>query len=611
VTPTVRATPATDAGPVPHPDSPTPLPSRRWVYEVAYGALVVAAVALILSIVGRRSGWPIGQAFNNDLILVQLYAAHFRHLDFFPVWSSTDGLGLGTPVLLFYQKAFFYVAGMLFILFGGSLKPALVGTIGIYLAVGAYGMRLALGSVTKSRLLVVVGSVGFLFTNYVFTDWLVRGDLPEFSAMMIVPWLLYWCLELVKNRRVSLLLIPVLPLLVDAHSAIGLVSIITLAVAVITFLTVAGWHGLRTVAPRLAVAVVGAGLLLAPTLLAEVRFAPYYDPTSKVTNNNHVSGEFVSYWSYFYNSSYRWLASTAHLDLQIDFAIWIPIVAAVLAVLAYRLWAAGHPGRTGPGLGLDRASVAFLGVSLAVYLLLQWRAFLGVYRFVAPLEVIDYPYRMLAFIVPIGVIAVITVADVLVRRYPRSVIPKLAAVAWLASLVLLSPVTATWRTTYGLLANPGQFPSASLSAPPATMDYQTYRGIFSFNGMLFDEYLPKVDSSDGRELTDDGHLYTRLHRHDYGAASLSHVPCTVGVPTRSPLESLAMRFTVRCAGATRLALPVTYNAFSSVFVVGTGGKLRQIPYYHVPTDPRMVIEVASSRPETVVVHLPTLWGVLS
>ncbi len=581
------------------------------MYEVAYGALVVAAVALILSIVGRRSGWPIGQAFNNELILVQLYAAHFRHLDFFPVWSSTDGLGLGTPVLLFYQKAFFYVSGVFFILFGGSLKPALVVTIGVYLAAGAYGMRLALGTVTKSRLLVAVGSVGFLFTNYVFTDWLVRGDLPEFSAMMIVPWLLYWCLELVKNRRVSLLLIVILPLLVDAHSAIGLVSIFTFAVALITFLCAAGWRGLRSVAPRLVVAVVGASLLLAPTLLAEARFAPYYDPASKVTNNNHVSGEFVPFWSYFYNGTYRWLANTAHLDLQIDFAIWIPILAAVLGVVAYRLWIRRRPDRTGTAVDVDRASVAFLLVSLAVYLLLQWRALLGVYRFVAPLEVIDYPYRMLAFVVPIGVIVVIVVADVFFRRFPHNIVPRVLAAAWLTSLILLSPVTATWRTTYGVLAGPDQFPSTTLSAPPATMDYQSYRGIFSFNGMLYDEYLPKVDSAGGRELTDDGHLYTRLHSHDDGAASLSTVPCHVVAPTSSPLESLALRFAVRCAGATPLALPVTYNAFSSVFVVGRGGTLHRIPYYRVPTDPRMVIHVPDSSPETVVVHLPTLWGVLS
>ena len=134
---------------------------KRWVYEAAYAVLVVAAAALILSLVGRRSGWPLGGQFFNELILVPLYAAHFRHLDFFPVWSTTDGLGLGTPVLLFYQKAFFYVSGVIFILLGGELKPTLILSIGIFLAIGAYGMRRALEMVTDNRLLQVVGSVGF------------------------------------------------------------------------------------------------------------------------------------------------------------------------------------------------------------------------------------------------------------------------------------------------------------------------------------------------------------------------------------------------------------------------------------------------------------------
>jgi hypothetical protein len=38
--------------------------------------------------------------------------------------------------------------------------------------------------------------------------------------------------------------------------------------------------------------------------------------------------------------------------------------------------------------------------------------------------------------------------------------------------------------------------------------------------------------------------------------------------------------------------------------------LHQIPYHHEPTDPRMIIDIPSSRPEVVVVHLPTLWGIL-
>src|ERR1700735_2858189 len=307
-------------------DSLSSILSRKWIYELAYATIVLGAAALILSLVGRASGWPIGTAFYNELILVPMYAAHFRHLDFFPVWSSSDGLGLGTPVLLFYQKAFFYVSGGLFILFGGALKPPLIISIAIFLAIGAYGMRQALKLVTDSRLLQVIGSVGFLFTNYVFTDWLARGDLPEFSAVMIVPWLLFCCINLVKNRRVSLVFIPAVALLVDAHSAIGLASVFTLAIALVTFVAVAGLRELRAVVPRLLIVIAGATVLLAPTLLAELRFGQYYDPITKVTHfGQQVSENFLPFGSYFFDGSHRWLYPVNHRFVQIDFALWIPI----------------------------------------------------------------------------------------------------------------------------------------------------------------------------------------------------------------------------------------------------------------------------------------------
>ena len=189
-------------------------------------------------------------------------------------------------------------------------------------------MRRALEVVTTSRLLCTAGSIGFLFTNYVFTDWLSRGDLPEFAAVMIVPWLLFWCLNLVVRRRVSLLLIVIVPILVDAHSAIGLVSLFTLASAGITFLVVAGWSGLRAIALRLTVAVLGAVVLLTPTLLAELEFTKFYDPATKVSTYGHIANDFFPLSSYFFDGGFRWLSGSPSLNLQIDFAIWIPIAAA-------------------------------------------------------------------------------------------------------------------------------------------------------------------------------------------------------------------------------------------------------------------------------------------
>ncbi len=440
---------------------------RRWVYELAYAMLVLAAAALILSLVGRASGWPLGGEYFNELILVPLYAAHFRHLDFFPVWSSTDGLGLGTPVLLYYQKAFFYVSGAIFILLGGALKPTLVVTVGVFLAVGAYGMRRALQLVTDSRLLQVVGSVGFLFTNYVFTDWLARGDLPEFSALMIIPWLLFWCLNLVKNRRVSLLLIPIMALLVDAHSAIGLLSLFTLIVAMITFVGFAGLKGLKAVAPRLIVAVGGATVLLAPTLVAELRFSQYFDPASKVTHFAAISNAFVGFGSYFYEGSYHWLAANNVNFVQIDFAIWIPIGIALVAAIIVWVTTGKRPGRTPWGRYFPLPALVFLAATLVIYLVLQLKVTLAFYQFLSPLESIDYPYRMLAFITPIGVILVVAIGGYMFRSYPKSPLPKVVAILWLLSLILVSPITSTWSVPRFPFTSPGQFPGTWLSAPRA------------------------------------------------------------------------------------------------------------------------------------------------
>ena len=91
----------------------------------------------------------------------------------------------------YYHRLFYYIAGLIYAVAGGGLKQSVELTIAFFLIVGAYGMRRAIGVVTESRLLWVAGSIGFLFTNYTFTDWLdPRGDLGEFSAMMLVPWLL-------------------------------------------------------------------------------------------------------------------------------------------------------------------------------------------------------------------------------------------------------------------------------------------------------------------------------------------------------------------------------------------------------------------------------------
>ena len=285
------------------PDSNTNTP-RHWLFriswraELVFLAAVLATAALSLTLVGRRAGWPVGQT-PPDPMLVQIYAAHIRHGDLFPVWSSSDVFGMGSPVTLYYQKAFFFLGGLIFILLGGSLKATLVLTLGLFMLVGAYGMRKALGVVTDSPLLRTVGAMAFLLSNWMFSDWLIRGDLAEFSALMMIPWLVWWCLTLVKDGRLSLAIVPIMVALVWAHLAIAVASVFLLIITSVAFMVLYQMAGLRSVARRLVFAVGATVLILAPFTLAQLKMGANYDPAQTIIYENGYIGSFLFAASFF------------------------------------------------------------------------------------------------------------------------------------------------------------------------------------------------------------------------------------------------------------------------------------------------------------------------
>jgi hypothetical protein len=584
----------------------------------------VGAVVLILSYVYRRAGFPLTQAYGNDFLLTQIYAAHFRHGDLFPVWSTSDAYGLGSPVLLFYQKAFFYVSGALYVILGGALKTSLVLAMAIFLIVGSYGMRMAIGMVTERKVLVVVGSVGFLFTNYVFTDWLVRGDLPEFSALMIVPWLLYWCLKFVTKGVASFLIVPIFVLLVDTHNAIALLSVFLLAVTFVVFLTSFGLNGLREVWRRLAVSVVGTTIILAPMLVAQLKFSEFYDPAVKVHSPDaNVFVDFIDPVRYFYDGSYHWNApfdltsapSGALFTVQLDFAIWISILLG--AVLVFYWWMqarrAGVPFRI--WRYFDSRVLAMLGGSILIYLFLQLRISSDVYRVFAALQVIDYPSRSLAFITPIGLLLTVAIAEALLRKYPANRVLAWLPAPWLASLVLLSPLTSSTLPQFGVsFESPGSnttqktyMLSTAFFALPRDSTFG--HPLATLNGSLFGEYLPETTNAHGAEINYVADVYTNLVKEGDAAQSLGPARCSVVEP-RTPIESLNIQLDVKCNRPTRLALPITYNAYTSISSLSSHGVSRSVPYFHVRSDPRIIIDVPNDRKQTLQVSLPTIWRVL-
>lgn len=589
-----------------------------WKYELAFLAAILVGAALALSLVGRHSGWSFGQT-PPDPLLVQIYAAHFRHGDLYPVWSSSDAFGMGTPVPLFYQRAFFTVGGLVFIVLGGSLKATLVVTLGIFMLIGAYGMRKALSLVTESRLLMVVGSVGFLISNWTFSEWLLRADLAEFSALMIVPWLIYWCLTLIRDRRWSWSIVPVVVALVWAHNTVALLAIILLVVTGVAFLICYRLAGLRAVAYRLIVSIGLAALILAPGLLAEVKMGKYYDPASTIINENTFvsSFTFVKPWAVLYNPSFHWLSRTSNakavpfgLDLQLDVAITLLLILGLVTVLV--LWFRTHVRHVPAEVpGVNRVIVTVLVVSFAIYQLMQFRVSLPAWDAFWQLKVIGYPFRMMTFSIPLAFVLAGVVADWYLRLYrarrPSSTwrIPAVVAALWLGLFVVLSPIVAR-----GPAPVTGKYPN--LPFVPISVLTEPNTTTFTTNplGPLFAEYLPKVESGNGQTLEFDTSLYQRLHDNHTEATSLSAVHCAVTQTSGTEFESLEATYRVTCGGPTLMALPISFNPYTKITERTSATESSPISVLHVPTDPRIVIRVPSRGTHTFTVQLPTLSSIL-
>jgi hypothetical protein len=587
-------------------DRPPVLP--RWAFEVIFALCALASAFTALSIVGRHQGWPVNDEFVNSLgglllprvfspaVVTQMYAVHLRHFDFFPVWSSSDGFGLGTPLLLYYSKFFFYVSGPIFIVLG-NIKASLVLTIAFFMLVGTYGMRMALSTITRRRILLTVGSVGLLFTNWTFSDWLGRGDMAEFSAMMLIPWLLWWCLNLVTNHTASFALIPIAVLLFIAHTLIAGLAVIVLVWALLVMAFTAQLPDLKRMSLRVILSVLGVIAVLSPLLVTVVRFSSDYDPMRKFTEAGFLaSNHFLSWGQLLDNSGFRWLTGGVKSNGQIDFAIWISttagLVVTAITMVAPRRWERARRYFNVPVM-------AFLLGSEATFLLLQSRTSRSIYNLFGWLNTIQFPARMLVLIIPIGIIIVVAFIEALFTsvqvRLPRAGrLLWCVPIGWLAWLMALSPVPVSFDPSLGFI------PSSQLVVRDIGPS-----GSFLMWGFI-GEYLPQVDRQGTVKTVE---MYGYLLAHEMRSQALSSARCTVSEPATA-FESLHIEIHLRCNRPTRLALPISVNGYTTIRAETSGGRSQPLRIMKVRDDPRLVIWVNTDRPMDLSVSLPTLWGVV-
>ena len=161
-------------------------------------ALLLFASLLACSRTLVLAGWP----DNHDGVAcfqkVEVFRRAFANGDVLPLWTPLAENGYGSPFPFFYHRLFNSLAGAV-ALGTGSAYTAVKVVIPLLLFAGALGMRRALLAMGLGPFHAVCGALLLAFSNYAYTDWVVRGAFGEFAAFMLVPWLTVAALGVVRG----------------------------------------------------------------------------------------------------------------------------------------------------------------------------------------------------------------------------------------------------------------------------------------------------------------------------------------------------------------------------------------------------------------------------
>lgn len=538
-------------------------------------------VTICLSAVLFHSGWPGSDDNYRTLDRTVVYAQHFQRGDFFPIWSSDDSVGMGSPLPLFYHKTFYYISGSLLLIIG-SVKVAVIAATAIFMLVGAYGLRASMRKLTNHPILLLLIPQLLLMSSYTTTDLLIRGAAAEFSAMMLIPWLLWWCLKLLKDKHFSYLIVPIMFLLVQAHNVVALFAIILPLIASLLFLTSTKRQERLVYLRRLIISILTTSLLLAPSLLLQLAFLGEYNPGRVTQNGLAASQNFIPLSEYLF---YYW------------FNLW---EIALLLLLTTGLWVYQIRWRRTVWRDFSGSIVnRFLVFSIGIYILLQIPLAKPLYTHLRPLEVLQFPWRLLVFVVPLSILIITSLIAANSPQFqPKlGVLKKSFVVLWLGITLLNGPLT---KLPSRYIDSSKLVYYKNSNAPAVGLGLRLAAG---------GEYLPQIYNG-SKELSglQVKKVYKELYSNNRRLQIITGGPCQVQQHPDKGYETLTILFKVDCEAAAQIALPISYNRYTRIHDQVLDRDLEYQRYY--PADPRIVVNLPGATHTILEVSLPTAGRVL-
>lgn len=354
-------------------------------------ALLLFASILACSRILVLGGWP----QNHDGVAcfqkVEVFRRALADGNLVPLWTPLAENGYGSPFPFFYHRLFNTLAGAV-ALATGSSYTAVKFVIPLLLFTGALGMRRALLAIGLGPFHAVTGALLLVFSNYAYTDWVVRGAFGEFAAFMLLPWLTVAAFGVVLGKpRAGWGLGAVLSLVFFAQSTIFVFAFALVSVAFLGALGLS--KDRRRGLLNLGQAALVVLPLTGPFVLGIQLFGRDLDLDRLRTGMFSVFRNFAPLGEYLYDGANGWTSSTAGYSVEIGRGF------NTLSLVAFAAAAAGLArGRLSAARAREMLPAWFLVVGSAIcYLVLQLPLSAALYRLAPPVQFIQFPWRLLAF----------------------------------------------------------------------------------------------------------------------------------------------------------------------------------------------------------------------
>jgi hypothetical protein len=409
----------------------------------------------------------------------------------------------------------------------------------------------------------MIGASTLPFLNYSVTNWLVRGAMAEYSAMMLIPLVLYL---VKKSWDRGLLYSPIgfaFGCLFLAHSVIAyyfalIIGVVLVASCLFRFIP---WtfFALKYVVLTLLAFVSITWWSLLPMLYFRQRF----DVSRLLPDFLNVQFQFRPASEYLWDSIWSWSNPPQLFTVQLD----IVLVLCLAVLLLMRRFSRDHVG---------------VFVFLAISLLLQNGRSWSFYNIVPGAGFIQFPWRLSAL------------SSVLLLILVFIGLKHMKALALIVA-VLTILISGTWQRV-------------NYYSYPDRLETRNSRSLSGYSLSLFGEYLP----ADGSLLEPDpasSAVFSEWKPNIDDFIQTANLDAQCTVRRTSPIgESRLVSFTAACDQSALVTLPIFATSAHSVSASRTG--VSKQCTIEKDRQSLCVVELPEGVTD-LTVHMPTLFSVIS